>query len=58
MDFRLKLNLMLSIGKERCKTKLYNQTYCKGLRALLIQKDVKLYYNVTTDTLRLRALLI
>lgn len=28
------------------------------LRALLIQKDVKLYYNVTTDTLRLRALLI
>ncbi len=46
------------VNSERCKTAPHNINICYGLRALLIQKDVKLYYNVTTDTLRLRALLI
>ena len=46
------------VNSERCKTHFHFLLFLKGLRALLIQKDVKL--NIISNVLKmgLRALLI
>ena len=46
------------VNSERCKTKLLPYHQIEGLRALLIQKDVKLTKDLCAVTPGLRALLI
>ena len=46
------------VNSERCKTTHRRLTNLSSLRALLIQKDVKLNASPYLHTLRLRALLI
>ena len=57
--FHLPISLFESfVNSERCKTKtVYTYLYA-GLRALLIQKDVKLKRREETKNIGLRALLI
>ena len=46
------------VNSERCKTLFYLFLFCTRLRALLIQKDVKLIQRHRSQWMGLRALLI
>ena len=46
------------VNSERCKTNTSTEHFTSRLRALLIQKDVKLTLLISSSEYRLRALLI